>query len=420
LPEESGEEALFNEAEEEIFEEETEKPKEKPVPSMQTPKREAQSFPAESLGHVDLNKLWETGVLTTVDAKLEEMKTLKKDIDAVIDARVQASIEKESGKIRGFFEAQRDLNASRMNSLIKEKTEEFNEALNAKLAELKQLNITVQANASKLDAKQQMSIELLNSINEKIAELEKLKARLSSSMNAELIEAKRKVEGFVIEAQKKLTDLDLRVTRTLELESKIAEGLLKDAENKISVIVDQKTASIDKKITAKITELNSIQERVDPKKVEQKLAQLVAEATSKIDELVSEKTQPLVSEVEAKINDLSTLQSRVDPKLMENRIFDLEKRFQKDSEALNQKMQDFNLFKEQFIAIVEKNTNSFNKSIKEFNGQKQKTNELIDAKIKELENFEKKFAEEMGLMIEDIAKKPKTAETSIPEKKKKK
>src|SRR3989338_3756751 len=398
-PEEKEEVAEEPEFEEELIseaEEEKEK-KEKPKPLKE---RTA----SEEIEHADIGKLWETGVLTTVDAKLEEMKDLKRDIDAVIESRVQAAVEKESGKIKAFFDAQRELNSSKMEALVKEKTQEFSELVNSKVSELKQVNSAIQQASARLEAKQQVHSELLAAINEKVSEVEKLKARISSSASSEMAEAREKIEGFVKEAQKKLNDLDLRVTRTLELESKIAEGLLKDAENKIENIVDSKTAGIDRRISEKINELNSIQEKVDPKKVEDKLAQLVRDASKRLDEQVAGKIQPLSREVEAKINDLETLQSSVDPKVMESRLRELENRFQKDAYALRGKMEDFNLFKEQFINIVEKNTSTFNKAIKEFNDERLKQSKLIEAKMKELEDFEKKFAQEMGLMIEDMAK----------------
>ena len=399
------EEELISEVEEEVS------AKEEPLPAMPAEKpRPVESKrvePSAEFDHVDLTQLWQKGILTAVDAKLEEMRSLKREIDNVIDGKVSAAVGRESGKIKGFFDSQRELNTSRMSVLIKEKTQEFSETINAKLAELKQLNLAVKENSAKLEAKQQVGAELLNSINEKLSDLEKTKARLVSSMNAELINSKGKVDSFVQEAQKKLTDLDLRVTKTLELENKIAEGLLKDAENKISAIVDQKTSGIDRKINEKINELNSIQERVDPKKVEEKLMQSVRDANSRIESMISEKMQPLSLEIEAKINDLEMIQSRIDPKVMEQRILELEKRFQKDAEVLNQKMEDFKLFKDQFISMVEKNTAAFNKSIKEFNDERQKQAQLIDAKIKELENFEKNFAQEMGLLVDEMAKGPK-------------
>lgn len=404
-----GSEELFSEAQEEL---KPKTPERKPMPEYQAP----QSERAYEL--VDLSKLWETGVLTAVTAKLEEMRSLKKEMDSVVESKVKDAVDRESGKIKSFFDAQRELNNSRLNAIVSEKTSEFSDLINSKLAEMRSLSSSIQENTVKLDAKSQVTAELLNSVNEKVADLEKTKARLISSMNAELIISKSKVEGFVNEAQKKLTDLDLRVTKTLELESKIAEGLLSDAENKIAGIVEQKTAGIDRKLNEKITELNSIQERVDPRKVEEKLMdaiegaesrteKLLNDANARIDSVIGEKMDPLAEQVESKISELESVQSRVDPSMMEKRLVELEKRFEKDAEELRQKMQDFNLFKEQFISIVEKNTSSFNKSIKEFNEERKKQSDLIDKKIKELESFEKEFASEMGLMVDKLSEKEK-------------
>jgi len=404
---------LFSEAQEEIA---PKKPEKKPLQSQPVRQNYLQPAPQaeRAFEHVDLSKLWETGVITAVNAKLEEMRSLKKDIDFNIGSKVNEAVDRESGKIRGFFDAQRELNNSRLSSIASEKTAEFTEVIDAKLSEMRQLNSSIQDNTVKLDAKSQVTAELLNNVNEKLADLEKTKSRLISSMNAELIMSKSKVEGFVNEAQKKLADLDLRVTKTLELESKIAEGLLGDAENKIAAIVDQKTSGIDRKLNEKISELNSIQERVDPRIVEEKLMSaiedaesrtnaLVNDANSRIDAVISERMAPMTGEIEAKVRELEDIQARVDPAMMEKRLVELEKRFERDAEELRQKMQDFNLFKEQFISIVEKNTQSFNKSIKEFNEERQKQSAQIDKKIKELEDFEKSFAEEMGLMVDKIS-----------------
>jgi hypothetical protein len=81
-------------------------------------------------------------------------------------------------------------------------------------------------------------------------------------------------------------------------------------------------------------------------------------------------------------------------------------------EKFRQTMQELNEFKAQFVDAIKQNAESFNEGIKKLNQQSLVIErqfilraEKIDKKIAELDAFEKSFAKEMGIAIENLPKK---------------
>ena len=94
-----------------------------------------------------------------------------------------------------------------------------------------------------------------------------------------------------------------------------------------------------------------------------------------------------------------------------------------DIDSINSTMAELDIFKKQFIEVVSKNVSEFNaakKSLAELMQQREKALDdaikQIAAKIKEMNDFERKFAEEMGLLIGEAAEQ----QTEKTEKKKRK
>ena len=89
------------------------------------------------------------------------------------------------------------------------------------------------------------------------------------------------------------------------------------------------------------------------------------------------------------------------------------------TKKIDEKISELEGFKKQFFNVIERNTSSLNKTRDEMYSElaqaqkklQEKAN-LVDAKMLELEEFEKTFAEEMGVILE------KSKETGHKKKKK--
>jgi len=182
----------------------------------------------------DFAKIWEKGILTTVNQNLEKMQKIQKDIDSELKKRSGSIAKKEIEKIQVLFESQRALTLEKVDSRLEEKAKELDSMLDAKIQELKSVSREIKKDIAELEKLKQKQKTGLAEIESQLSGLSDSKDRLVAEMNSELLKSKAKVEEFLANAEEKINDIDRRVSQTLELESNIVESLSKNAEEKIS------------------------------------------------------------------------------------------------------------------------------------------------------------------------------------------
>jgi hypothetical protein len=371
----------------------------------------------------NIEKLWEKGILATVDSKLEEMKDLNDSIKAVIAQEVQKETAKEMQKMKIVMESQRSLMVEKVNAELEKKAKEIQDTIVSQTKNLSKMNELSMDNINKLEALRKTNESLFAVIDEKLKELEKTKSRLVSEMNSELISSKSQVEEFITDAETKRAEIDARINRTLELESKITEGLLKDAEQKIENLSIEKSDELEQEVHKKITQLDEMIKQVNPEGIQRKLNELrlleerLGEDSKKqVEQLFYSFMPKLEKNFKQKLGEIDGIVAKRTKELDA-----LEK--QVDVESINSTMEELEIFKKQFVDTVKKNVDEFNvakKSITELMQQREKALDdaikQIAAKIKEMNEFERKFAEEMGLLVEEAAEQ----QTEKSEKKKRK
>lgn len=206
----------------------------------------------------DFTALWEKGILTAVDSKLDEMRRLKAEIDSVIKRETSNAVAAESKKIEVLLQGQRTLLTGKVESALDTKKREIDTVIETRLSEIRRLNELTQENLNRLEAQRKQNVELLNSIQSKVNELSLTKDQVIREINALVNQTESKTQDLLMRTDKKLAELDTRVTRTLELESKIAEGLVKSAETRIDEIMKDRFLDLSKKIDREIAELESM------------------------------------------------------------------------------------------------------------------------------------------------------------------
>ncbi len=297
--------------------------------------------------HDDLSKLWEKGILLTVNEALQEMKKIRLDLNKVLDEKIRIETEKELKKVKALQESQQVLIMHKMDAALQKKSDEVNELIDEKIKFLAKSSKDIQAQTEKLEAKRQVEKSLFEQLSAQLADLKKNKDYVVSEFNSELIKARSAVQEMLDDAEKKIEEIDARANKTLELESTIAEGLVKDARLKIETISVEKSGELERTLKKEIAEIEKIKSVV------------------KMDEL-----QPKLNELKKSIADLD-------------------------------------LFKQQFARVIETNVEKFNKQAKiindtlvKFEEQQNSRIKAIDAKIKELDEFEKKFSQEMAGILD--------------------
>jgi len=394
---------------------------------------------------VNLNKLWEKGILVTVDQKVNEMKKLREEIDTILDAKIKASVDKGLSQEKLIFESQQKLMIDNVNSKLDSKVGEITEIIDTKIHEMKTLNESVRENMLQLEKKEAQYKSTFDEIESKMTDLQTTKQKLVQDLTAEMITNKSNAQEFLENATSKMQEIDERVSRTLELESNIAEGVVKDANDKIDALALEKTEQIKAEVDVEMRALRVLRDKVNPERINKQLdtfeeiSERLAEEqkivfkgldsriTSKLKDF-DKLAQDRLDEKEGKLKGLKDLaEYKIDQAMQEHKA-DYEKvvsdkldeldSFKEDllseidPESFKTSMKDLELFKQQFVKVIENNVGKFNESIKSLNEQSNTVEKQINLRIKkidhkmlELDEFEKTFAEEMGIALEKVAKK---------------
>jgi hypothetical protein len=330
---------------------------------------------------VDLSKLWEKGILSVVDKNLGEMKEIRKDLDKAIVKEADKIAEKEVKKMQVLFESQQSLFLSKVDAKLESKSKEIEEILDGKISELKKESAGVKNELQLFQAKKIQHDEFMEKLNTELSQLDKTKNTLISEMNSELIKAKSANQEFLDGAQEKVAKLDERVNKTLEVGLDVIDGIKADAETNLKNLVGDKIKALSNNSKDRSGELDDTK-RAFEVQIREHMHKLAT----------------LEKDLKAKIEKLDKLHGK------------LESDF--DPDTIKQQMGDLEMFKSQFVKVIEINVKKFNASLHKINEQSKWLEsqintrmKLIDAKMKELDAFEENFAKEMGLMVEKGFKK---------------
>lgn len=338
---------------------------------------------------IQVSELWEKGIFATVNQKLAEMGDLKKDLDAVLDKKVADANKREMEKIKVLFDSQRALLVSKVDSELEAKAKGFAEMIEMKLREMRGINKQIAAQTETMKETEQGSRASADAVSKRLEEADRLKERILSSLNGELINIRSESRALVDEMNQKLAEMDGRINKTLQLENQVVEGLVKEAGRRVAGLLEEKSAEFSTESKRLVRGIEELKDSFsDAQKAE----------LAKTEEGFSAK--------------LSLLEERVDKKL--EALDKLQKQISVDfkPEKFRLTMQELNEFKAQFIDAIKQNAESFNEGIRKLNQQSQVIErqfmlraEKIDKKIAELDAFEKSFAKEMGLGLETLTKK---------------
>ncbi|PIU21469.1 MAG: hypothetical protein COT15_02110 [Candidatus Diapherotrites archaeon CG08_land_8_20_14_0_20_34_12] len=378
-------------------------PKEEPQPVQAKPTFSFEKYAKDV--EPAISGLWEKGVLITVTDKLEEMKKLKKDIEKILDDKVNLAIESERKKMTILSESQKTLLVEKINSQLSMKSEEIEEVINAKIAEMSNLNNEIKRNIEELRMRQEEYKEIIQDMEKKKIELMRVKDKILTEMNTELIKSKSGVEDSIGKIDEHIQELETKVERTLALESQVVEGLVNSTEKRIDEIQNEKREELSQAVSAELRRIEETRAKIDVDKITAKIKQL-EESRQELEKykMVLEETveQAILDSLEDYKKKLVT-DVRKDAK-----IDDIKARL----DDIKNSQENLSLFQKQFVNTIDANVEKFNKSIndmnkktenilKEFDARKK----LIDDKIEELTKFEKNFAKEMGIAVDLLVEK---------------
>lgn len=385
-PEENEEEMPSEEFEaiaEEIMPAE-EQPEEKPLP-----RKEARPAARPAVKpKTEEEALWESGIIATVNQKLEDMDSKSKEFSEQIESKLN----KELQRITVLFDSQKTLLLTKINTAfdqkmneIKRMTSDFDEAL-ARMQEAKRLNEGI-----------------VEKVDEKITELDEMRSELMDKVNETLLKNRSETQAVLQKSLEELKNSRKMISESLALESKIVQGMLSDTEKKYNEFISEKKADL-----AGFTEMVN---EVKKKKV--KLEELSIDIDKRLKELdvLNRKLEEKEIELEKTLNAKTAEQKQKALKLIQDEgqkfIQEtkgvVERRSNELQSLIAKRLDEINANIAEMINAEEKR---FVDKINLFLGQKTTDLEAaVEKKMDELSNVEKVFSKDFNELTERLTQR---------------
>lgn len=357
-------------------------------------------------------KLWESGILATVDSKLSQMEKMKNDLDNVIEGKVSEHNAVMEKKMEALFDAQRELFRFKMDATLESKTKEIEQVFDQKIAEIKQMNIATQEDLQRVKGQKMMIQDLVGDITTKTESLEQTRRMIIDDASRKLETLQEKVNELVQTTDERVHDVEMRATKTLELEEKITQGLTEQVETQADRILEKKVVDLREEMRGEIVQLKKLGADLasqDIQKTLQDFVQLNKEMETRkreIDALVSQKSREMDAMTEKKTLDIDKIVNTKMETIVANKEQEFFKKVEDESAQLlkthreiSQKileiettMQNLDLFKKQFLDIVRKanqeredETIQLKKKMEAFDARANEKITLVESRLKQLD-----------------------------------
>jgi hypothetical protein len=357
-------------------------------------------------------KLWEKGILATVDAKLSQMERMKKEIDDVLETRVQAHYDSMEKKLEALFDAQRELYKFKMDGQLNAKTKEVEDILDQKIEEIKTLNVSTQENLQRIKGQKMVIEDLAKDLSDKSLALDATKKAIIDDTGQKLEELQEKVDELITGTETRMREVENRATKTLELEEKITSNLSVQMEEQANKIVEEKVEDLRMEIKKEIIELKKLGADLASKDIQgvveefKEMNEKMEKTKKGIDALVEQKTREVDQMLEKKLLDVDkivntkmetivkekeqTFTRKVDTQSMD--VNSLKKELAQKLLETETRMQGLDGFQKQFLETLKRNNmereelvNILKKKIETFDARADEKVAIIDQRLKQLD-----------------------------------
>ncbi len=198
--------------------------------------------------------VWESSILVTVNQRLDEMRQIRAQLDAMIDQKVAASNEREMQKFRVLLDSQRALLLSRLDTQLEAKTKDLTDLINARIKELQSANSEISTAIAGFRQERDSQRQFVSDFKGQLADLSSAREKILSEVRTEI--SKMRAENDAMnQAQRKQMEVQAaQINKLLELQSKMAEGLVQDANRKIQVLADTRFEKIEQTVNERLAQ----------------------------------------------------------------------------------------------------------------------------------------------------------------------
>ncbi|MFH0970015.1 MAG: hypothetical protein V1776_00980 [Candidatus Diapherotrites archaeon] len=400
-------------------------PKQETIPTYSAPR------PQESI-----EKLWEKGILATVDSKLSQMEKLKKELDDVIEKRVNAHYEVMEKKLETLFQAQRELFRFKMDAQMDAKVKDVEEILNQKIDEIRNINTATQEDLQRIKGQKMIITELVADLSTKTKQLEETRREIMDETAKKLEELQEKIDALLDETDERIRGVEHRATKTLELEEKITIGLTEQVETQANRILEDRVKDLRQEIKDEIIQLKkmgadlsskdiqaTLQEfaniNLEMKKTKQDIEGMVLRKSTDIDAALEKKMMDVDKIVNTKMETIVTMKEKDFFKRIEEQAGEMATAQRELGQKLLEgetKIQNLDTYTKQFLETLKKanleredQLTDFRKKLEEFESRAGEKMALLESRTKQLDIIVSQLSQ---LMIQWKTQMDTTKETN--------
>jgi len=269
----------------------------------ETPEDEVNHLETTSLG------LWQEGVLTTVNQKLDDIETREKEIDKNIEQKVQAITENEIKKMKIILDSQRTLLISKVNTTLDQQVKGITTKLEETLRNMQEINKQTQIKLDELNKQKEKILEIQDNLLAQMDEFNKVRDKTQEFV--EEMKGTIEKEANEIESQydSKLKDVDTKLNSAISLSTKILDGLVSATRKKVDSYYDAKADELITQMREKINKEDYFKDQKEELRKKLEGIQSTVEQTTK--EKIGEYLQKL-NEVDKKLQQMKEIQANIE------------------------------------------------------------------------------------------------------------
>ncbi len=216
-----------------------------------------------SSGEQGLSSLWEKGILNTVTDSLIEMRKIRDELDVMLEKRIDKALESETKKLSSLQENLQTLMLAKINSQLEKKTSELVAMLDERIAELKKTRDELRHEQDLLRTEKRVASELFKQLSEDLSHSKEVRDKAFAQFTTDVIKSKTDVNSTIEDARKRMMAIEERATKTLQLETAIVDGMIKDAGNRIDRMTIHRIEELTGNVTEHLAEIERIRTEVD-------------------------------------------------------------------------------------------------------------------------------------------------------------
>jgi chromosome segregation ATPase len=384
-------------------------PKPAPQPAYQTPQPDT-----------SIAKLWEKGILQTVDSKLAQMEKLKKEIDDVLETKVNEHYQVMEKKLEALFEAQRELFRFKMDAQMDAKVKDMDEILNQKIDEIRRLNTATQEDLQRIKGQKMIMQEIMGDITAKSAQLDQTRRMIMDDASQKLERLEEKVDELVNRTDDRVSEVEQRATKTLEIEQKITQGLSDQMETQANAILEDKVKDLRGEIRDEIVQLkklgadlaskdiqSTMQEFIamnaEMKKTKMDLEGMLAKKSIEMDEALNKKMLDVDKIVNTKMETIVTMKEKDFFRKIEEQAADMASTQRELGQKLVEaetKLQNVDAYTKQLLETIKKanleredQVKNYKQKLDEFEGKADQKMSILETRTKQLDQVVSQLSE---------------------------